>query len=229
MDFILLVILITVAGPLIGSLLGVLRKPSEAFLLNMLAFAAGVMLAVSFLELIPGSIEASSAIIASAGILIGSLVMFGIDKLIPHIHPGLCKEEQGCRIRKTALFLFAGIFIHNLPEGMAIATGLVEGLSLSLTIAIAIAIHDIPEAICTSSPYYFCTGKRLRAFLLSSSTALPTIVGFLAAYYLFSLMPLWLLGLITAATACGKGFSHSTIFSLIAGVLLVMLLGYIGI
>jgi ZIP family zinc transporter len=242
MEQFILILIIVIAGPLIGSLVGVLKRPSDLFLFNMLAFAAGVMIAVSFLELIPESIGLSSIQIASAGILAGSLVMYAVDRLIPHLHPELCQQEQGCNLKRTALYLLLGIFIHNFPEGMAIAAGSTSSLSLSLVIAIAIAVHDIPEGICTSAPYYFCTKKRLKSFLLSSSTAIPTLIGFFLAYFLFQNIPAYLIGFITAATAGlmiyisadelipvssrqNNGFSHSTIFSLIIGILFVIVLG----
>ncbi len=53
MHIILTLIIISLIGPVAGSLIGVLKKPSDRFMFNMLAFAAGVMLAVSFLQLIP--------------------------------------------------------------------------------------------------------------------------------------------------------------------------------
>lgn len=240
MNLILTVIIIAAAGPLIGSLIGVFRKPSELFMFNMLSFAAGVMLAISFLELIPESINLSSIWLCILGIVIGSLVMFALDKLIPHIHPGLCQQEQGTSLKKTAVFLLLGIFLHNFPEGIAMAIGAVSDIKLSIAIAIAIAIHDIPEGICTSAPYYYCSKKRLKSFLLSASTAIPTIVGFIIAYYVFQNIPLQIVGVILAATAglmiyisadelipvsCFRLTNHSTIFSLVLGVILVVLLG----
>ncbi|MBN2373902.1 ZIP family metal transporter [bacterium] len=179
MDPLLFILTISVLGPIIGSAIGVMKRPSFLYICNMLCFAAGVMLAISFLELIPESIGFSSVTGCIAGIVAGSLVMFGLDKLIPHIHPELCSQEQGCNLKRTSVYLLIGIFLHNFPEGMAIAAGGVTGVKTSLSIALAIAIHNIPEGICTSAPYYHATGKRLRAFLLSSFTALPILVGYL--------------------------------------------------
>lgn len=245
MNPIYLIILITVAGPVIGSLMGVLKKPAEKFMYNMLAFAGGVMLAISFLELIPESIHLSSILLCCIGIITGALVMYALDKLIPHIHPELCRQEQGCKLKRTAIYLLIGIFLHNFPEGMAIGIGSVTEFKLSLAIALAIAIHDIPEGICTSAPYYYVTKKKLRSFLLSSSTAIPTVIGFLFAHFLFQNIPLQVVGVIIAATAglmiyisadeliptsCSKenkDWDHSIIFSLITGVLSVILLGAI--
>ncbi|MFH0868316.1 MAG: ZIP family metal transporter [Candidatus Woesearchaeota archaeon] len=246
MDLIYIILIISILGPIIGSLIGVLKKPSNSFMYNMLAFAAGVMLAVSFLQLIPQSIELSSIMICAIGFIIGAVIMYVLDtKLIPHVHPELCKPEPGYRLKKTSIYLLLGIFLHNFPEGMAIASGIVADFKTTFTIALAIAIQNIPEGICTSAPYYFCTKKKLKSFLVSSSTAIPIAVGFIFASFLFQNIPLLITGMIIAATAgfmvyitadeliptsCNKGngeYSHSSIFSLIAGILFVILLGLI--
>lgn len=239
MNIIWVLILISLLGPIVGSLSGVLKKPSNVFMFNMLSFAAGVMLAISFLELIPESIQLSSTWICILGVTAGALVMYFLDKIIPHLHPSLNLQEQGCNLKRTATYLFLGIFMHNFPEGMAIAVGLTSNLKMSMIVALAIMIHDIPEGICTAAPYYYCTKKRLKSFLISASTAIPTIIGLLAFYYFSKYIPLWGVGFLIAATAglmiyisgdelipssCCKLTSHSTIFSLMGGVVLVLLL-----
>ncbi|EYE89164.1 hypothetical protein Q428_04005 [Fervidicella metallireducens AeB] len=242
MDTILTILVISVLGPIIGSLIGVWKKPSETLMYNMLSFAAGVMLAISFLELIPESIKFSSIWVCVLGIALGTLLMFAVDKLIPHIHPELCAQEQGRNLKKTAVFLIIGIMLHNLPEGMAIAIGTVSDSKISIAIALGIAIHNIPEGICTSAPYYMCTQKRLKSFLLSSVTALPILIGFVIAYFLFKNISYTYIGLIIGITAglmiyicadelipesCSKTTNHSTIFSLIFGIIFVVLLQHI--
>jgi len=239
MEPIIIVLIISVLGPVIGSALGVLGKPSELLMRNMLAFAAGVMLAISFLELIPESIHFSSVWVAVIGVLIGAILMFLLDKLIPHMDPQL-RTHSCSRLKKTSFYLMVGIFMHNFPEGMSMAIGAVTDFKVTLAIALAIAIHNIPEGICTSAPYYHCTKKRLKAFLLSSSTAIPILAGFVFAYYIYQNIPLAVVGLIVGATAglmiyisadelipnsCANEKDHTPIFSLIVGVLLVILLG----
>ena len=245
MDSVYLILIIAVSGPIIGSLIGVIKKPSDFFIYNMLAFAAGVMLTISFLNLIPRSVELSSIWLCSIGIIIGSILMYALDILIPHVHPSYCIPEHGGNFQRTALYLLLGIFMHNFPEGMAMATGTVTNFNVTLSISIAIAVHNIPEGICTSAPYYYFTKKKLKSFLISSSTAIPLIIGFLIAYILFKNIPVEIVGIVIAATAglmiyisadelipmahsqARKLWSHSTIFSLIAGVLFVIILGTI--
>jgi len=231
----------------------VLRKPSDPFMFNLLSFAAGVMLSVSFLQLIPESIKLSSQLACLLGVVGGSLVMYAADRALPHIHPGLCVPENpahgpavpghaepphdNSRMQKTAAFLLVGISIHNIPEGMAIGiAGALDG-RISLTISIAIALQKIPEGICTAAPYYYATGRKWRAFLLSSLTAVPVLVGFFAMRAVSRTISPWLVGVIMAGTAglmvyisadelipssAGKTSDHSVIFSLIAGVAVVI-------
>lgn len=240
MDPLLPVVALSVMGPVVGSAIGVLRVPSERYLYNMMSFAAGVMLALSFLELIPESLTFCSVPLCALGIGVGAVAMFGLDKLLPHLHPELCGQEQGRNLNKTAVYLLMGIFLHNFPEGMAIAVGSVSDSRLTYVIAVAIGIHNVPEGICTSAPYFRVTGKRFKAFLVSASTALPIVAGYLLGRALYQAIPPELVGFLIAATAgvmvyisadelipasCFKLSSHSTIFSLIAGVVFVVLLG----
>lgn len=239
MDPLIWIVALSVSGPIIGSAIGVLKMPTFGYICNMLCFAAGVMLAISFLELIPESLEISSPAITIGGLVLGSLAMYGLDRIIPHIHPSLCAQEQGCNLERTSVYLILGIFLHNFPEGMAIAIGSVTEMKTSITIALAIAIHNIPEGICTSAPYYHSTGRRIKAFLLSASTAIPILIGYVTAQYIFQQVSTQVVGLLISSTAglmiyitadelipnsCA-GTNHQTIFSLILGVVFVILLG----
>jgi ZIP family zinc transporter len=249
-DQLLIVLAISVAGPIIGSFIGVIRTPKESFMFNMLAFAGGVMLAISFLELIPESIELVfndtgsqqyAIMVCIIGIVIGAIIMFLLDRLIPHIHPELCTPEQGSKLKKTAVYLILGIFLHNIPEGMAIALGEASTNVSVLVIAVAIAVHNIPEGICTSAPYYHCSKKRLKSFLVSSSTAIPILIGFGIASILYQFISNTIIGLIAGLTAglmiyitsdeiiptsCSQT-DHKPIFSLIIGIIFVIFLGII--
>ena len=239
MDPLIWIVILAVLGPVIGSLIGILKMPTFGYVCNMMCFAAGVMLAISFLDLIPESIAISSPRISVIGVIAGAAAMYGLDRIIPHIHPRLCAQEQGCSLERTSVYLILGMFLHNFPEGMAIAIGSVTQMKVSITIALAIAIHNIPEGICTSAPYYHSTGKRVQAFLLSAATAIPILVGYVLARYIFQQVPTHVVGLLISSTAglmiyitadeliphsCA-GTNHQTIFSLILGVVFVILLG----
>ncbi|MBN2094579.1 MAG: ZIP family metal transporter [Candidatus Aenigmarchaeota archaeon] len=237
----LAIVAVCILGPVIGSLIGVLKKPSDFMVYNLLSFAAGVMISISFLDLIPESIELSSIWTCAAGLALGTAVMILVDKVVPHIHPSICAGgSKDLELKKTVYYLFLGIFLHNFPEGLAMGIVSASDFKLSFAIAVAIAIHDIPEAICTSAPYYKVNGNRLKAFLVSVSTIIPTLIGLFAAHYLSSYFPLDVVGLLIGAAAglmiyisvdelipssCCRVSGYGTLVSFVVGVLLVIALG----
>ena len=182
MNPVLLVILISIAGPLIGSFIGVIRMPSERFTMSMLAFAAGAMLGISFLQLIPASLDISSIPLCVIGIMAGAATMYIIDKAVPHIHPALNAQEQGCRLRRTATYLIIGIFMHNFPEGLAIGSGFAARANLGLGLCLLIGLHNIPEGIALSCPTYACGTSRFKTLIQSLLAGFPTVLGAITGF-----------------------------------------------
>lgn len=192
------ILAVAVAGPVIGSTLGVAFPPGRRVTGGMLSFAGGSMLAISFLELLPEGLLKCGVPGTAAGIAIGLLTMAALEGMLPHRPRGQGREE----LERTSILMILGIFLHNLPEGMAIASaGSMEDPRALVTIALAIAIHNIPEGICTSAPYYQATGRRLRAFLWSSSTALPMLGGYLLGKTLLRGLSYYAVGVMAASVA----------------------------
>lgn len=201
MNRLALLIFLSIIGPIIGSLIGVIRKPSQKAIFGYLAFAAGIMIGVSVFRLIPEGYQLGSLILVAEGLLAGLIIMVLVEYLIPHIHISTLHHGKNVKMQRTAISLIIGLLIHNLPEGMAIGINSTANINLSLAVALAIAIHDIPEGICSSAPYYRITGRRLHSFLISSATAIPTLIGFIISYYLLSQIANGLLGFLVSATA----------------------------
>ena len=242
MSQILCVAAIVTLGSLIGSFLGVYRRCSPKVVYNFLGFAAGIMLAISLFNLIPQSLMISTLGMVILGVIFGAVIIYLIKKAIPHIHASHHLHESSLeKIENTATLIIIGIFIHNIPEGLAVGVSSLQNFHLSLTIALAIAIHDIPESLCTSLPYYSATGKRLKSFLVSASTIFPTLFGIFAAYFFLGEASSGLIGFIMAATAGVMIFiaadelipisfgrlGSKIIFPLGAGALTVVLLSFI--
>ena len=192
------ILVVAVAGPVIGSALGVAFTPGRRMTGDMLSFAGGSMLAISFLELLPESMNKCGLAGTAVGFAIGLLTMAALEGLFPHRPQGGQKGE----LERTSVLMILGIFLHNLPEGMAMASaGSMEDPRALVTVALAIAIHNIPEGICTSAPYYQATGRRLRAFLWSASTALPMLGGYLLGKTLLRGLTPYAMGVMVASVA----------------------------
>ncbi len=121
---------------------------------------------------------------------------------------------------------------------MAIAIGAATDVGDSMVIALAIAIHNIPEGICTSAPHYFTYGNRMKSFGISSLSALPIVAGYIAARYLFIQISPQIMSMLVGATAglmiyiaanelmpaARNNSGGQNIFFFIFGILAVMLL-----
>ena len=207
--FALGLILSTAAGlsTLIGGALGVVAKqPGPRFMAMTLGFSAGVMLHVSFVELLQAAVESAGFAPAHIAFFAGMVVMFLVDVLIPHDylaehHHGVGQGDRSA-LMKTGLFVALGIGIHNFPEGMASFVGALQDPSLGVSIAVAIAIHNIPEGLAVAAPVIAATGSRKKAFWWSflSGIAEPLGAG-VAALVLLPFLSDAILGYILAAVA----------------------------
>ena len=186
-------LLSTLAGlsTTIGSLLALfVRKPGTRLMTLTLGFSGGVMILVSFVELLPSGIDALGFAGANLAFFGGMIAMFLIDELIPHDYMGEhhhTEVEDGQdaalkkRLLKTGLFVALGLGIHNFPEGMASFATALSDPQLGIAIAIAIAIHNIPEGLAVSAPVYAATGSRSKAFWWSFLSGVAEPVGALLA------------------------------------------------
>lgn len=169
----------TVVGALIALIATARGKLSRRWLSGLLGLAAGVMIAISFVELYPEAVEEIGLIRASFWFFVGFAAIFLIDVLVPHDYqtertddeercdpsdwpPPDPEELEVCRER-TGILAAWGIAIHNLPEGIVIVAGAAASIELGIVLAVAIAMHNIPEGIAVAVPIIEATGNKARA------------------------------------------------------------------
>lgn len=185
----------------IGSLIGFLSKKfNPKFLATSLGFSAGVMIYVSFVEILKKA-NASLLIeygekmghwMTALGFFAGIALIAIIDKLIPSgENPHEIEKtnmnnpsDKHVKLMRMGLFSALAIGIHNFPEGLATFMAALSDPTLGITIAVAIAIHNIPEGLAISTPVYFATGSRKKAFVLSFLSGLAEPIGALIGYLL---------------------------------------------
>ncbi len=188
----------------IGSLMAVIKKKTDKkFLSFSLGLSAGVMIYVSFVEILTKSSDALVPIYGEKlgnvytvlGFFAGIAIIALIDKLIPsnenphevHIVEEMSKtnKEQSAKLMRMGFFTALAIAIHNFPEGLATFISAMESPELGIAITVAIAIHNIPEGIAVAVPIFYATNSRKKAFLLSFLSGLAEPVGALLGYFLF--------------------------------------------
>ncbi len=199
----------------IGSLMAFLAKATnKKFLSGTLGLSAGVMLYVSFMEMLPESlVQMESIYPGKLHIIYVVLSFFGgmglialIDFLIPEDEnphepqnvermadenrlSAMPTTNEHHRLKRTGMTLALAIGIHNFPEGVATFVSALNGLDVAIPIVVAIAIHNIPEGIAVSVPIYHATGNRKHALVYSLLSGLAEPLGALLA--LAFLIPFW--------------------------------------
>ncbi|MDD3405433.1 MAG: zinc transporter ZupT [Sphingobacteriia bacterium] len=187
----------------IGSAIALLaHRTNKKFLSFSLGFSAGVMIYVSFVEMLA---ESKTALTTTYGTTLGAFItvccFFGgmlliglIDRLVPSFenpHEVRSVEDMdkpnSSHLMRMGILTALAIAIHNFPEGIATFMGSVGNTTLGIAIAVAIAIHNIPEGIAVSVPIYYATGNKKKAFWWSFCSGFAEPLGGILAYLV--LMP----------------------------------------
>jgi ZIP family zinc transporter len=200
-------------GTGIGGLIAIIRKPGKRLYGLLMGITAGVMICLSFLELVNQAWELAGPWTATIGFGVGATFMFLLDHFAPHIRfgekeiPGKQEKiipadsEQPCPGRRrlgrryhhshildqklinSGLLLAVGITLHNLPEGIAVGAGYLHNPEFGVFVAVAILLHNIPEGIATALP--LCKGGICRwdAFRVAFLSGFAEPVGALLASF----------------------------------------------
>lgn len=191
-------VLTTLAGlsTTVGALIAFLNKnPSRRYLAIGLGFSGGAMIAVSFIELLPGAIEELDFFWGNFWFFVGIVFIFIIDILIPHVYKeetddldditseveSLDDKELQRKVHRIGILSAVGIAIHNFPEGLITFVATLESVELGLVLAIAIAMHNIPEGMSVSIPLQAATNDKWYAFRISFLSGVAEPLGAILA------------------------------------------------
>lgn len=197
------------------------KKINKSVLDGMLGFAAGVMIAASFWSLLSPAIDMAeemgyiSWLTVAIGFMSGGAFLWIVDKLLPHIHPGMGdnNEDQTEGIKtnwQRSLLLVTAITLHNIPEGLAVgvafgavAFGLPSAsLAGAVALAVGIGIQNFPEGAAVSVPLRREGFSRGKAFLYGqASGVVEPIAGVLGALAVLKMRPILPYALAFAAGA----------------------------
>jgi len=188
------------------------RQLSERLEDSLLSFAAGIMLAASFLSLLLPGLEVATnqydhavtaVAVVAVGFLAGAVALSLVHRLAPHEHFQVGREgPESSTLSRIWLFVIA-ITLHNFPEGMAVGVGFAGGdIENGRALALGILVQNIPEGLAVATSLLVIGYGRLKAFGVAFLTGLVEPVGGLFGSTLVSvavpLMP-WTLGFAAGA------------------------------
>ena len=159
------------------------------------SFAAGVMLAACFAELILPEAENTHGfgfVMCLFGILCGGAAIHMLQKLFLLLQnrmpdSGLAKSARRPGLQSALLFIVA-LAIHNLPEGIAAGIGLGAGnIAKAFTVASGIALQNVPEGMIVLPPLVRAGVQRKKAMWISCFTGAVEMAGAFLGYFAASL------------------------------------------
>ena len=185
---------------------------------GMLGFAAGVMIAASYWSLLAPAIEMTEEaggipwIPATVGFLLGGAFLWGVDKILPHLHIGYPTEAaEGLQTSwHRSVLLVLAITLHNFPEGLAVgvafgaaAAGLPSAtVAGAVALAIGIGLQNFPEGMAVSVPLRREGLSRTKSFWYGQmSGTVEPIAGVLGATAVLFITPILPYALAFAAGA----------------------------
>ena len=159
------------------------KNPGPKYISAIMGFSAGVMLFISFTELLQEGIETFNLLIGSLYFFLGMGIMFIIDMTLSHKYhfeesffKKECKPDDP-RLQKASIFIFLGIFIHNFPEGVVTLVATLENIEIGVILAIAIALHNIPEGIAVAVPICVSVQDKKKGFFWAFLSGMSEPIG----------------------------------------------------
>ena len=173
-------------------------KHYKKVLKYLLALGAGFMLAVTFIEILPKTIEiwqtqknlpqfGGNLYLPMLLLLGGYLItQFFEHTIAPHFHLGEEVHSDHLISTKSAYTAVGGLLIHTLFDGVSIAAAAQVDGRMGLLMFIAVLLHKFPEGFTIAS-MILATGKGFREVLIATSlVGLTTLVGVIGFYILGS-------------------------------------------
>jgi ZIP family zinc transporter len=157
-----------------------LGRRAEELTPFLLGFAAGVMGVASLVGLLVPAAEEGSVWEVLAGLFVGGVLLGVARRRLDPEAAFMGRSGPGAR---TSALVFAVLFVHSLPEGLAVGTAYAsERAGLGLFVIVAIAIQNIPEGTSVAVPMEAAGFGRARQFWAAVGTSAPQPVGAVIAY-----------------------------------------------
>lgn len=168
----------------LGGILVVLmgRAPSKRAMGHMLSFSSGVMLFISFVDLLPEAMGSIGFLWANVAFFAGMAAFALVVALVPEPAPS---KDGRSQLMHMGLLTALGLSLHNFPEGAAVYLSALQGTAAGLPLALAIAAHNIPEGMAVAAPILGATRSPARALRWAFVSGLCEPAGAILLGWLF--------------------------------------------
>ena len=175
--------LTTLAGlsSLFGYLIIYIKGDNEKIIASSLGLAAGVMIFISVIDLLPNSLTYFKLSFYSIFSYIFWILFFIIGILISITLNDYTIYNKG-NLYKVGVVSFITLIIHNIPEGIITYLTTTIELKTGILLALSIGLHNIPEGISIAIPIYYATRNKFKALVYVLIASLSEPFGALLAF-----------------------------------------------
>lgn len=142
----------------------------------ILSLAAGFLISVSLVDLLPGAIARAGTQGAIVALVAYVLVHLTQHTIGGHFHFGEETHHVTSVVSTTALI---GLLMHTFVDGVAMASGFRVSQGLGTIVFVAVLLHKFPEGLAISSLFLAAGASRTRAIAAALALGLMTIAGVL--------------------------------------------------
>lgn len=144
-----------------------MRAWSEESLFAMISAGAGLLLAITLLDLLPHVLEGENHRMMPF-VLVGFAVLFAIEAM----------GKAGGDLGSTGVIgVLTGFLLHAFVEGVSLTASLRMDTQVGVSVLFAMLLHKIPDGVTVASLLLAATRSRRMAFWGATSLGIATVVG----------------------------------------------------
>ena len=207
--------LIAISAAAVGGLLGMGRKRiSHRVLCALVSVAAGALLQVTAVHIIPEMVEIVGVLHGGLTVIIGTLIFAAIGKYVYFVCPACAAsatDDHGKSYLRLGYLLVIAMGIHSTVDGLAISAGSASVSAIGLLILFAVSYHKIPEGLALVSVARLAGYSRAKSLGITILVELTTALGaFVGLLFLHRMSEYWLgitLGVVAGSFIYTVGFA----------------------
>ena len=149
----------------------------------LVSFSTGALLGNAVLHLLPEVAHNAEGIWTGFPMVLGGILFsFVIEQFIHwrHCHSLTCEEH----VHPVGYLILIGDGVHNVLDGMHIASSFVVDMRLGIATTMAVLLHEIPQELGDFAVLLHSGFSRMRALMLNLLSALTAFLGAGAALFL---------------------------------------------
>lgn len=182
-SIILATFLVSLSSLVGGLLLTNQKLLTKKLITFLISFAAGVILTIAFLDLLPEALhhaeESGSEINIFVPAFLGVLLFFFLERFLLWFH----HHDDSHETEPTSVLILLGDGVHNFIDGIIIAAAFIAEPALGFVTAFAIAAHEVPHEIADFSILIHSGMNKMKALFFNFLSSLTALAGAIGGYY----------------------------------------------